>query len=80
MYPTAELCRSQQSHHRERARSFQLENVRSVANKAAIASRSPLRRNGLAEDIAGAVLFLASDLSQFMTGSYMPVDGGHTML
>lgn len=37
MYPTAELCRSQQSYHRERARSSQLENVRSVANKAAIA-------------------------------------------
>lgn len=37
MYPTAELCRSQQSYHRERARSSQLENVRSVASKAAIA-------------------------------------------
>lgn len=49
-------------------------------NKASIAVQSPLRRNGVPEDIAGAVLFLASDLSQFMTGSYMPVDGGHTML
>jgi NAD(P)-dependent dehydrogenase (short-subunit alcohol dehydrogenase family) len=49
-------------------------------NKASIAYQSPLRRNGVPEDIAGAVLFLASDLSQFMTGSYMPVDGGHTML
>ena len=37
MYPTAELCRSQQSYHRERARTSQLENVRSVANMAAIA-------------------------------------------
>jgi NAD(P)-dependent dehydrogenase (short-subunit alcohol dehydrogenase family) len=52
----------------------------SAANKAAIASKSPLRRNGVPEDIAGAVLFLASDLSRFMTGSYVPVDGGHTML
>ncbi|HVZ32274.1 MAG TPA: SDR family oxidoreductase, partial [Polyangiaceae bacterium] len=51
-----------------------------AANKAAIASKSPLRRNGVPEDIAGAVLFLASDLSRFMTGSYVPVDGGHTML
>jgi amino acid adenylation domain-containing protein len=48
--------------------------------KAAIASRCPLRRNGLAEDMAGAVLFLASDLSRFMTGTYLPVDGGFTML
>jgi amino acid adenylation domain-containing protein len=52
----------------------------SAANKTAIAAKSPLRRNGVPEDIAGAVLFLASDLSRFMTGSYMPVDGGHTML
>ncbi|MEY2933454.1 MAG: hypothetical protein RL033_4203 [Pseudomonadota bacterium] len=52
----------------------------SAANKALIASKSPLRRNGVPEDIAGAVLFLASDLSQFMTGTYVPVDGGHTML
>jgi len=49
-------------------------------NKATIAFQSPLRRNGIPEDIAGAVLFLASDLSQFMTGTYVPVDGGHTML
>ncbi|HYQ04500.1 MAG TPA: amino acid adenylation domain-containing protein [Polyangiaceae bacterium] len=50
------------------------------AVKEAIAARCPMRRNGLAEDMAGAVLFLASDLSQFMTGAYLPVDGGATML
>jgi NAD(P)-dependent dehydrogenase (short-subunit alcohol dehydrogenase family)/acyl carrier protein len=49
-------------------------------NKVFIASKSPLRRNGVPEDMAGAVLFLASDLSQFMTGTYVPVDGGLTML
>jgi NAD(P)-dependent dehydrogenase (short-subunit alcohol dehydrogenase family)/acyl carrier protein len=52
----------------------------SAANKGSIASKAPLRRNGVADDIAGAVLFLASDLSRFMTGTYVPVDGGHTML
>jgi amino acid adenylation domain-containing protein len=54
----------------------------SMANeiKEASAKHSPLRRNGLPRDIAGAILFLASDLSQFMTGTYLPVDGGHTML
>ena len=51
-----------------------------AANKAVVASKAPLGRNGVPEDIAGAVLFLASDLSRFMTGSYVPVDGGHTML
>lgn len=43
-------------------------------------ARCPLRRNGLPRDIAGAILFLASDLSQFMTGTYLPIDGGYTML
>lgn len=46
----------------------------------AAATRCPLRRNGLPRDVAGAVLFLASDLSEFMTGTYLPVDGGFTML
>ncbi|WIN00444.1 amino acid adenylation domain-containing protein [Actinoplanes oblitus] len=44
------------------------------------AARAPMRRNGLPEDVAGAVLFLASDLSRFMTGAYLPVDGGFTTL
>jgi amino acid adenylation domain-containing protein len=48
--------------------------------KAMLAAGCPMRRNGLPEDMAGAVLFLASDLSRFMTGSYLPVDGGFTML
>ena len=52
----------------------------SPAVKEAIAAGCPMRRNGLPEDMAGAVLFLASDLSQFMTGAYLPVDGGFTML
>ncbi len=48
--------------------------------KETAAANCPLRRNGLPRDIAGAILFLASDLSQFMTGTYLPVDGGYTML
>ena len=52
----------------------------SPAVKEALASKCPMRRNGLPEDMAGAVLFLASDLSQFMTGAYLPMDGGFTML
>ncbi len=36
----------------------------------------PLGRIGQAEDIANAVLFLASDKASFMTGSYVAVDGG----
>jgi 3-oxoacyl-[acyl-carrier protein] reductase len=36
----------------------------------------PLGRFGMPEDIAGAALFLASDLSRFTTGTTVHVDGG----
>ena len=36
----------------------------------------PLRRNGQPEDIAQAALFLASDMSAYMTGTSLVVDGG----
>jgi NAD(P)-dependent dehydrogenase (short-subunit alcohol dehydrogenase family) len=52
----------------------------SPQRKDAASARCPLRRNGLPSDVAGAILFLSSDLSQFMTGTYIPVDGGFTML
>lgn len=39
-------------------------------------SNLPLRRNGRPEDIAGAVLFLLSDLAAYITGQFIDVDGG----
>ncbi|MBS1895636.1 MAG: SDR family oxidoreductase [Actinobacteria bacterium] len=36
----------------------------------------PLARHGIAEDVAGAALFLASPLSSFVTGTTIHVDGG----
>jgi NAD(P)-dependent dehydrogenase (short-subunit alcohol dehydrogenase family) len=39
----------------------------------------PQRRFGQAEDLDGALLFLTSDASQYVTGVFLPVDGGHTL-
>lgn len=44
-----------------------------------IASRVPLGRLGAPADIAGAMLFLASDLAAYMTGQTLVVDGGSTL-
>ena len=37
--------------------------------------RIPMRRGGTPEDIAGVALFLASDLSCYVSGQVIPVDG-----
>jgi len=44
--------------------------------KAEIAETIPLARLGRAEDIAGACVFLASDLSRYCTGITLDVNGG----
>jgi len=40
---------------------------------------TPLRRIGEPEEIAGAVVYLASPASAFMTGQAMVIDGGVTI-
>ena len=42
-------------------------------------NRSVLNRMGMAEDVAGAIIFLASDLGNFITGEDIYVDGGETL-
>jgi NAD(P)-dependent dehydrogenase (short-subunit alcohol dehydrogenase family) len=45
-----------------------------------MAERVPLGRLGAPDDLAGAVAFLASGLSEFVTGHTLVVDGGLTLV
>lgn len=45
-----------------------------------VEERTPMARWGQPEDISGAVLFLASPASAFMTGTCLPVDGGYSVV
>jgi len=47
--------------------------------KEKMAKAYPLRRLGKAEDVANAVVFLASDAASWITGQAISVDGGYTM-
>jgi 3-oxoacyl-[acyl-carrier protein] reductase len=44
--------------------------------KKATAKETPLGRNGTADDVAKAILFLASNAAGFITGEYIAVNGG----
>jgi NAD(P)-dependent dehydrogenase (short-subunit alcohol dehydrogenase family) len=55
----------------------------SEEEKAAMMAKSleqiPLRRIGRPEEVASAVLYLASDEAAFITGQALAIDGGMTM-
>jgi NAD(P)-dependent dehydrogenase (short-subunit alcohol dehydrogenase family) len=50
-----------------------------VESKSKTAQMIPLKRWGTPEDIAGAVVYLASELSSYVTGQTIIVDGGWTI-
>jgi len=45
----------------------------------AMVGNTPLRRTGSPEEIANAIVFLASDAASFVTGQTLAVDGGPSM-
>lgn len=44
-----------------------------------IMNRLPLKRLGTASEVAGVVVFLASDAARYVTGAVVPVDGGYSL-
>jgi len=54
---------------------FMPENIKKM-----IAEHTPLKRNAQPEDIAGAILMMATDQTRFITGAYVPVSGGSLMI
>lgn len=40
---------------------------------------APMERYGLPEELGGAIVFLASDASSFVTGSVLTADGGYSV-
>ncbi|MGH7325511.1 MAG: SDR family NAD(P)-dependent oxidoreductase [Candidatus Rokuibacteriota bacterium] len=52
--------------------------LRDPAWREATLGRYPLRRFGVPDDVAAAILYLSSDVAAFVTGVALPVDGGYT--
>jgi NAD(P)-dependent dehydrogenase (short-subunit alcohol dehydrogenase family) len=48
-------------------------------NKASLMAEVPMGRLGRPEELADAIVFLASDAASYITGHVLNVDGGHTL-
>lgn len=52
---------------------------RGAINEERIRRRIPMGRLGTPDDVGRAALFFASDLSEYVTGQFLMVDGGYTV-
>ena len=50
--------------------------TRTPEKKAALVTTVPMDRLGLSEELANAIVFIASDEASFITGHVLNVDGG----
>ena len=50
--------------------------TRTPQNKAVAVANVPMNRLGLPEEVANAIVFIASDEASFITGHILNVDGG----
>lgn len=75
--PHAVLCENWERDVRDRAETFMipLEEARAIMTKE-VTSKIPMNRQGTSEDVANLVVYLASAQANFITGTYIPVDGG----
>ncbi|MFT5708750.1 MAG: NAD(P)-dependent dehydrogenase (short-subunit alcohol dehydrogenase family) [Oceanospirillaceae bacterium] len=51
-----------------------------VERNQSIMNRTALKRWGKPQDISGAVLFLASPIASYITGTILPIDGGYLVV
>jgi len=51
--------------------------VEDAVRSAPILARTPMNRWGEPADVAGVVVFLASEAARFVTGTIVPIDGGY---
>ena len=59
---------------------WNLENFIDENRKKAILGHTPMKRFGSPNELTGAILWLASDASSFVTGSEICVDGGYSCM
>ena len=55
------------------------EELKPGEKKKQVGKNVPLGRFGLPSDVTGAVMFLASDQSQYITGQTINIDGGNVL-
>jgi NAD(P)-dependent dehydrogenase (short-subunit alcohol dehydrogenase family) len=48
-------------------------------NKASLVTEVPMGRLGRSEELANAIVFIASDQASYVTGHVFTVDGGHSV-